>query len=95
MDKYEPSSWAAFTDDSVEPPHTNIVSFSPRTDCIVAMPGRHKKEPVVRLIASAPAMLALLREWAGDSCGCETFTCNGSCLPARTRNVIDQFEQPA
>lgn len=94
MSKYEPAPWAAFTDDSAEPPHTNIVSFTPRTDCVVSLPGHHKNEPKVRLIAQAPALLALLREWSDDACGCDTFTCKGDCLGARTRSVIERIDAP-
>lgn len=49
--------WAAFTDDSGARPHTNIVSVVPVTDCVFSLPGHHKDEANVRLIAAAPDLL--------------------------------------
>jgi len=35
------------------------------------------------------ALLALLKEWdEPGACGCDTATCRGTCLPARTRDAI-------
>jgi hypothetical protein len=31
---------------------------------------------------------ALLREWSDDACGCDTATCRGTCLAARTRAAL-------
>jgi len=34
-------------------------------------------------------LLALLKEWdEPGACGCDTATCRGTCLPARTRDAI-------
>lgn len=54
-------SWAAFTDDSGPRPHTNLVSFTPRTDVALAIPGAHKRDPNVAFIDSAnPATILRL-----------------------------------
>lgn len=59
-------SWAAFTDDSGSAPHTNLVSFADRTDCVLSLPGRHKHDPLVAYLEAAnPAtILALLDQLA-------------------------------
>lgn len=59
--QHTPGPWSAFTDDSGSRPHTNIVAVNPRTDCVFSLPGHHKKEPNVQLIAAAPTMLKALR----------------------------------
>lgn len=46
-------SWAAFTDESGPSPHTNLVSFSPITDCAVSISGVHKNDPNIAFIAAA------------------------------------------
>ena len=54
-------SWAAFTDDSGPRPHTNLVSFAPRTDVALAIPGAHKRDPNVAFIGTAtPARILSL-----------------------------------
>jgi hypothetical protein len=60
-DAHTPGPWAAFTDDSGSVPHTNIVAVAPRTACVFSLPGRHKQEPDLRLIAAAPALLEALK----------------------------------
>lgn len=57
-------SWAAFTDDSGATPHTNLVSFVNRTECVLALPGRNKREPLVEFLAAATpkAVAELLAE---------------------------------
>jgi len=54
--------WSAFTDDSGSRPHTNIVAVVPRTDVVFSLPGHHKNEPNVRLIAAAPDLLTVAME---------------------------------
>lgn len=52
---HTPGPWAAFSDDEG---HTNIVAVVPRTACVFSLPGHHKTEPDVQLIAAAPDLLA-------------------------------------
>lgn len=58
---HTPAPWSAFTDDSKASPHTNIVSVVPHTNCVFSLPGRHKNEADVKLIAAAPDLLAALQ----------------------------------
>lgn len=46
-------TWAAFTDDSGSKPHTNIVSFTGQTECVLSLPGLHKKDPIVAYLWAA------------------------------------------
>lgn len=46
-------SWAAFTDDCGSQPHTNLVSFTDRTECVLPLPGLSKREPLVEYLAAA------------------------------------------
>lgn len=65
VSKHTPGPWAAFTDDtSSDQPHTNIVAVVPRTACVFSLPGMHKNDPDVRLIAAAPALLEALQRIA-------------------------------
>lgn len=59
--QHTPGPWAAFTDDSGSSPRTNIVAVVPRTDCVFSLPGHHKSEPNVRLIAAAPDLVEALK----------------------------------
>lgn len=52
---HTPGPWAAFSDDEG---HTNIVAVVPHTTCVFSLPGHHKTEPDVQLIAAAPDLLA-------------------------------------
>lgn len=52
--------WSAFTDDSRDPPHTNIVAYDGGTKCVFSLPGRHKNEPDVALACAAPDLLEAL-----------------------------------
>lgn len=53
--KHTPTPWAAFTDDTtdVNKPHTNIVAFSPRTACVLSLPGYDKTNPNIQFIIRA------------------------------------------
>lgn len=62
---HTPGPWAAFTDDSGPQPHTNIVAFSPRTDCVFSLPFHDKREPNVMLATAAPDLLAALKDCLG------------------------------
>ena len=57
---HTPGPWAAFTDDSKYPPHTNIVAVTPRTTCVFSLQGMHKDNADVQLIAAAPELLEAL-----------------------------------
>lgn len=61
---HTPGPWSAFTDDSGSRPHTNIVAVNPRTDCVFSLPGHHKRDPNVQLIAAAPELLDFIRQIA-------------------------------
>ena len=50
--------WSAFTDDSRDRPHTNIIGVVPHTHCVLSLSGHHKSEPNVTLAALAPDMAA-------------------------------------
>ena len=40
----------------------------------------------------AHSLHAILSEWNEDgACGCDTFTCQDICLPARTRSALAKF----
>jgi hypothetical protein len=56
--KHTPGPWAAFSDEIND--HTNIVSIADRTRLVLSLPGRHKSDPDVRLIAAAPELLEAL-----------------------------------
>jgi len=48
--------WSAFTDDSRDRPHTNIIGVVPHTHCVLSLSGHHKSEPNVTLATLAPDM---------------------------------------
>ena len=50
--------WSAFTDDSRDTLHTNIVGVVPNTHCVLSLSGHHKSEPNVTLATLAPDMAA-------------------------------------
>ena len=58
--KHTPGPWAAFSDEIND--HTNIVSIADRTRLVLSLPGRHKSDPDVRLIAAAPDLLEALED---------------------------------
>lgn len=64
--EHTPGPWAAFTDDVGLRPHTNIVAFEGRTQCVFSLPGRDKAEPDVRLIVAAPGLLEALMDTAAS-----------------------------
>lgn len=56
--KHTPGPWTAFSDEVND--HTNVVSIADRTRLVLSLPGRHKSDPDVRLIAAAPELLEAL-----------------------------------
>jgi len=58
--KATPGPWAAFTDDSGDEPHTNIVAIGAPTELICMLPGRDKRHADVVLIRHAPRLYAAL-----------------------------------
>ena len=58
--KHTPGPWIAFSDEIND--HTNVVSIADRTRLVLVLPGRHKSDPDVRLIAAAPDLLEALEE---------------------------------
>lgn len=63
---FTPGPWAAFTDDVSEPQHTNIVAFKGQTSVVFSLPGRHKNEADVRLIAASPDLYEALEALADE-----------------------------
>lgn len=58
--KYTPGPWAPFSDETEG--HTNIMAFKERTRLVFSLPGRHKSEPDVRLIATTPDLYEALKD---------------------------------
>jgi len=93
VNKFTPGKW------DVSAKRKNLV-IGPRghalADCKFSHSATNRQLPTesecianARLIAAAPDLLALLKEWdEPGACGCDTATCRGTCLPARTRDAI-------
>lgn len=80
MGKYTQGPIAAFTDDSRDVPHTNLVGVVPNTHVVVSLPGRDKREPNVERLVSCWNALA----------GCDPAKLEG--LLAACREAIEQAQ---
>jgi hypothetical protein len=96
MSGHTPGPW--WVSQGTEPyANRTVRAFGNRTICRAHLLGAQhdeaEAEANAHLTAAAPDLLAVLKEWdEPGACGCDTFVCRDTCLPARTRRAIAKAE---
>ena len=80
--------WSAFTDDSRDRPHTNIIGVVPHTHCVLSLSGHHKSEPNVTLATLAPDMAAHIIAQSEQIAALEKRVESADALPEIADDVI-------